>query len=91
MEQAALLASNGIVQAQELGLWKAPSTSEAATAGECLASNGDLNMERMERDFLREALRKTNWNVTQASVLLGLSRDTLRYRMEKYGLKNLTS
>ncbi|WP_194724462.1 sigma-54-dependent transcriptional regulator [Noviherbaspirillum malthae] len=91
MEQAALLTSNGIVQAQELGLWKAPATSEAATAGECLASNGDLNMERMERDFLREALRKTNWNVTQASVLLGLSRDTLRYRMEKYGLKNLTS
>lgn len=88
MEQAALLASNGIVDAQELGLWNASAASQTVMACERLAGNDDLNMERMERDFLNEALRKTNWNVTQASALLGLSRDTLRYRMEKYGLKN---
>ncbi|WP_194727240.1 sigma-54-dependent transcriptional regulator [Noviherbaspirillum malthae] len=88
MEKAALLTSNGIVDADELGLWNAPPASKAVTVCERLAGNDDLNMERMERDFLSEALRKTNWNVTQASALLGLSRDTLRYRMEKYGLKN---
>ncbi|NIR59515.1 MAG: hypothetical protein GWO02_08330, partial [Gammaproteobacteria bacterium] len=27
------------------------------------------------------------WNVTRAARLLGLSRDTLRYRIEKYRLK----
>jgi transcriptional regulator with GAF, ATPase, and Fis domain len=88
MEKAALLTSNGIVDADELGLWNATPASQAVTVCERLAGNDDLNMERMERDFLSEALRQTNWNVTQASALLGLSRDTLRYRMEKYGLKN---
>jgi hypothetical protein len=28
-------------------------------------------------------LEKTAWNVTQASKLLGISRDTLRYRIEE--------
>ncbi len=34
----------------------------------------------------RPGTEKTAWNVTQASKLLGISRDTLRYRIEKYKL-----
>jgi len=32
-------------------------------------------------------LSRTNWNRTRAAQLLGLSRETLRYRIEKYNLK----
>jgi DNA-binding protein Fis len=31
-------------------------------------------------------LEKSAWNVTRAAKLLGVSRDTLRYRIEKYNL-----
>jgi two-component system, NtrC family, response regulator AtoC len=34
-----------------------------------------------------QALNRTAWNVTRAAQLLGISRDTLRYRMEKHRIK----
>jgi two-component system, NtrC family, response regulator AtoC len=40
----------------------------------------------LERDMLRQALARSVWNVTAAARLLGLSRDTVRYRMQKHGL-----
>jgi len=40
----------------------------------------------MEQDLLVRALQHTGWNVSRTAKLLGLSRDTLRYRMEKYRL-----
>ncbi len=40
----------------------------------------------VQRQELLEALQQTNWNVSQAAALLGISRNTLRYRIEKYGL-----
>jgi two-component system response regulator AtoC len=43
-------------------------------------------LEQVERDLLIQALKRTSWNVTQAAKLLGLSRDTMRYRIEKYDL-----
>jgi DNA-binding NtrC family response regulator len=39
-----------------------------------------------EQERLLDALRQTNWNVSRAAARLGVSRNTLRYRMEKYGL-----
>ena len=40
----------------------------------------------VEREHLVEALRQTAGNVTRAAARLGISRDTLRYRMVKHGL-----
>jgi DNA-binding NtrC family response regulator len=40
-----------------------------------------------ERELLLKALTRTGWNVTRAAKLLGLSRDTLRYRIERHGIK----
>ena len=39
-----------------------------------------------EQERLLGALRDTNWNVSRAAARLGISRNTIRYRMEKYGL-----
>jgi transcriptional regulator with PAS, ATPase and Fis domain len=45
-----------------------------------------LSFQEMERKMLEEALRKASGNVSEASRLLKLTRNTLRYRMAKYRL-----
>jgi two-component system response regulator HydG len=40
-----------------------------------------------EQEQILRALRETSWNVSRAALMLGVSRNTLRYRMEKYGLR----
>jgi DNA-binding NtrC family response regulator len=47
-----------------------------------------FSMADVERDAIEQALMRTGGNVTGAARLLGLSRDTLRYRMKKYELTN---
>ncbi|TFZ02527.1 sigma-54-dependent Fis family transcriptional regulator [Ramlibacter henchirensis] len=44
-------------------------------------------LEEFEGTLIQQALARTKWNVTRAAKLLGLSRDTLRYRIEKLDLK----
>ncbi|MNJ00570.1 Bacterial regulatory protein, Fis family [compost metagenome] len=52
--------------------------------------NGETPMStslpEVERDMVRKMLDRTDWNVTKSARLLGLSRDMLRYRIEKLGL-----
>jgi DNA-binding NtrC family response regulator len=43
-------------------------------------------LRRLEGHLLKQALERTNHNQTQAAKLLHLSRDRLRYRLEKHGL-----
>jgi len=44
-----------------------------------------LDMEELERDLVRQALEKSGGNQSRAAQLLGMSRDQIRYRVEKYG------
>ena len=46
---------------------------------------GDL-MDRIEKEIIREALRRTENNRTRAAELLGFSRPTLHSKIEKHGL-----
>jgi DNA-binding NtrC family response regulator len=46
-----------------------------------------LSFQDMEKRMLEEALRKTSGNVSEASRLLKITRNTLRYRMAKYHLQ----
>jgi nitrogen regulation protein NR(I) len=43
-------------------------------------------LEKIEKFIIRKALIKTNGNQVQAAKLLGISRNTLRHRIEKYRL-----
>ncbi|MFN8652440.1 MAG: sigma-54 dependent transcriptional regulator [Gemmatimonadales bacterium] len=45
-----------------------------------------LTLDEVERNMLEQALRDTAGNQTRAAQQLGISRDTLRYRMKKFGL-----
>jgi two-component system, NtrC family, response regulator AtoC len=48
---------------------------------------GGVSLGQLERDLLTQALAQTSWNITRAAKLLGITRDTLRYRMEKFSLR----
>jgi len=43
-------------------------------------------LDELEADLIRQALERTAGNRTRAARLLGLSRDTLLYRMKKYAI-----
>ena len=43
-------------------------------------------LDEVEKKFILLALKRTNGNKTKAAKLLGLSRDTLRYRIDKFQL-----
>ena len=49
--------------------------------------NLDTLLERIEKSLLEEALAQTGGNATQAAKLLGIGFRSMRYRMEKLGLK----
>jgi DNA-binding NtrC family response regulator len=46
-----------------------------------------VNLEELERDLVSQALQRTAGSRTRAAALLGLNRDQIRYRIEKFGLE----
>jgi two-component system, NtrC family, response regulator AtoC len=45
------------------------------------------HVEEVERSLVAQALERCGgWNQTRAAALLGLNRDQIRYRIEKFGL-----
>ncbi len=46
-----------------------------------------ISLEAVERELILRALTKFKWNQTHAARYLNLSRKTLMYRMEKFGLR----
>jgi len=91
IEQAVLLNSGGLITAQQLSLSHlgsvAGDTSDHAAADAKAQRTADLTLPEMERRALVNALQQSDGNVTRAARELGISRDTLRYRIEKYGLE----
>jgi transcriptional regulator with PAS, ATPase and Fis domain len=45
-----------------------------------------ISLEKVEEALVKQALKMTNGNQTKAAKLLDISRDALRYRMQKFGL-----
>jgi two-component system response regulator AtoC len=51
---------------------------------------GGINLEGLERSLVVQALERAGWNQTKAAALLGLNRDQIRYRIEKFELEKPT-
>jgi DNA-binding NtrC family response regulator len=61
---------------------KASSVSDA----EFVLPDQGVKLDSLEKDLILQALERTEGNQTRAAMLLGISRPTLIYRMEKYGI-----
>jgi DNA-binding NtrC family response regulator len=64
-------------------------TEQVETGGSLLDSfpSGGLSLDDVERQLILKALDAADGNQTKAAELLGISRDTLRYRIQKFELK----
>lgn len=71
------------VLAQTTGPTPALAPSEAALQPVIPESS----WEEHEKAKILEALQRTNWNITRAAQLLGMTFRTLQYRLEKFGIK----
>jgi two-component system, NtrC family, response regulator AtoC len=65
-----------------------PATTRVAPVAQQydMSSTTARTLPELEREALVQALERTGGNVSRAARELGISRDTLRYRIEKYGL-----
>ena len=89
IERTALLADERVVTGATLGL-VVPSGGDLPEPGPAPAEEADplrASLSRFERVRLLEALGGTGWNVSRAADLLGIPRNTLRYRIAKHGLQ----
>jgi two-component system response regulator AtoC len=90
LEQITLMAQYDAITPEELLLPALPGHEHGLPPAVLPRPDADqpLNLEGVERQYLVAALGKSKWNVTRAAKMLGLSRDALRYRIEKYSIKN---
>ena len=82
VERAMLLAEGDRLEAQDFGVLK---TGHASGDPFDLPAGG-VNLEELERSLVAQALKRAGGNQTKAAALLGLNRDQIRYRIEKFGL-----
>jgi DNA-binding NtrC family response regulator len=69
----------------EAALAEAP-TARRNSDGEQAMPPAGMSLDQWEKSLLEQALREAGGNQTRAAQRLGISRDTLRYRMKKYSI-----
>jgi DNA-binding NtrC family response regulator len=79
LENAVAMGDGDTIDARDLHL---PAESLLTSDGPSV-----LNLEEMEARTIREALRQTGANISQAAELLGIHRDTLAAKMKKYDIR----
>jgi DNA-binding NtrC family response regulator len=82
LERVVLLTGGGELNNEMLGL--APRM--AGTNSDAAADFGNLTLDSAELLLIKQALERTNGNVSKAARELGTTRMALRYRMKKYNL-----
>jgi two-component system, NtrC family, response regulator AtoC len=85
LERTILLSDEEFISAKQLSMLKP--AKGAAQQGPAADAGADmLSLYDLEKRALEQALSKAGNNQSQAAKILKITRDTLRYRMKKYGL-----
>jgi two-component system response regulator AtoC len=87
LERAVLLSNAGTITADDILLGResvGPSDDRESLTMRLLKQG--YKLAEIEKDIVRQALERTHYNQTRAAVLLGISRDQVRYKMEKFGI-----
>jgi DNA-binding NtrC family response regulator/tetratricopeptide (TPR) repeat protein len=84
VERVALLAEADVVSADMLEL---PEAGVGLSPGAPASSAARPSLQDAMREHLQAALTRTGWNISRTATMLGISRNTLRARIRKYGLR----
>jgi transcriptional regulator with PAS, ATPase and Fis domain len=88
VERVVLLEDRPVIDASALRLGGRAELDRRATLdAHAPAVGDDLDLERLDLDALVRALARVHGNISRAARLLGISRDTVRYRMKKHGVR----
>ena len=86
IERAILLAESDLISIEDLPLEVRQESRPVAETGFKLPAEG-ISFEDVERNLILQAMERTDYNITKAAKLLGLTFRTLQYRLEKFGIK----
>ena len=86
IERAILLCEGDTISPDDLPSEIRQETSAVSTGGFKLPAEG-INFEEVEKNLILQAMDQTDYNITKAAKLLGLTFRTLQYRLEKFGIK----
>jgi two-component system NtrC family response regulator len=84
VERAMLLSESAELNESNFPVLSAPGGD--VSSGMNLPVSG-INLEALERSLVVQALERSGWNQTKAATMLGLNRDQIRYRIEKFELE----
>lgn len=68
------------------GLNRFAKADHVGSEGLFIPLDGSMNLDDMDRYIIETALKRTGYNVLAAARALGTTRETLRYRIRKYGI-----
>jgi DNA-binding NtrC family response regulator len=86
IERAILLAEGDKITLEDLPTEVRQDVGPASEGTFKLPAEG-INFEDVERNLITQAMEQTDYNITKAAKLLGLTFRTLQYRLEKFGIK----
>jgi len=87
IERVALLTEERVITSEHLELGDASPPPGAAPAAGPGAPVRPVSLGDAMGAHLRATLDETGWNISRTAAILGISRNTLRARMEKLGLR----
>jgi DNA-binding NtrC family response regulator len=88
VERACALTTGTLIEPSDIHIDRLPSRDPSGQAA--LLPEGKT-LDQWEDDLIREAYRRANGNKSEAARMLGLSRNALRYRLEKIGISDDSS
>jgi transcriptional regulator with PAS, ATPase and Fis domain len=86
IERAILLCEGDMITPEDLPTELRQESEAVSTGGFKLPPEG-INFEDVEKNLILQAMDQTDYNITKAAKLLGLTFRTLQYRLEKFGIK----
>lgn len=87
VERAVLLAPGPALEAEDVTLGPITTVARAAApSGAFVLPEEGCDLAQVERALLEQALERSGGNQTRAASLLGITRDQVRYKAEKFGL-----
>lgn len=83
VNRAVLLSKGSIISENDLLLPIQPRVAASA-----VETSSPVTLDEAEKVLIEKALKQTGGNVSEAARLLGITRMTIRYRMDKHGIKS---